>query len=244
MEYLPDHNCRYKDVGYWDERYKTEQSFEWFGDFSKFQHLLEQHVKKEDDILILGCGNSSMSSDMYDAGYLSITNIDYSSVCIDTMSARHLAKCPGMTWHQMDARKLSFPDASYDVVLEKGTLDAMLVEEKDPWNVSQDTACLIDQVLKEICRVLKPGGRFLSVTFAQPHFRKRLYARHDYGWSVRTCSYGDGFQYFLYVLTKGEKLSPEDAALERRLLEEAQALPTEVRTQESDTEAFLDSIDL
>ncbi|XP_055766792.1 EEF1A lysine methyltransferase 4 [Salvelinus fontinalis] len=244
MEYLPDRNSRYKDVDYWDERYKTEKSFEWFGDFSKFQHLLQRHVMKDDAILVLGCGNSSMSSDMYDAGYHSITNIDYSSVCIDTMSARHDATCPGMTWHQMDARQLSFTDASYDVVLEKGTLDAMLVEEKDPWKVSSETACLIDQVLREISRVLKPGGRFLSVTFAQPHFRKRLYARHDYCWSVRTRSYGDGFQYFLYVLTKGEELSPEDAALERRLLEEAQDPPNEVRTQEADTEAFLYCIDL
>uniref|UniRef100_A0A4W5KVG0 Endothelin converting enzyme 2a n=1 Tax=Hucho hucho TaxID=62062 RepID=A0A4W5KVG0_9TELE len=98
------------------------------------------------------CGNSSMSSDMYDAGYHSITNIDYSSVCIDTMSARHDATCPGMTWHQMDARQLSFTDASYNVVLEKGTLDAMLVEEKDPWKVSSETACLIDQVLREVRR--------------------------------------------------------------------------------------------
>uniref|UniRef100_A0A8C8IQR7 EEF1A lysine methyltransferase 4 n=2 Tax=Oncorhynchus tshawytscha TaxID=74940 RepID=A0A8C8IQR7_ONCTS len=244
MEYLPDRNSRYKDVDYWDERYKTEKSFEWFGDFSKFQHLLQHHVMKDDAILVLGCGNSSMSSDMYDAGYHSITNIDYSSVCIDTMSARHDATCPGMTWHQMDARQLSFTDASYDVVLEKGTLDAMLVEEKDPWKVSSETACLIDQVLREISRVLKPGGRFLSVTFAQPHFRKRLYARHDYCWSVRTRSYGDGFQYFLYVLTKGEELSPEDATLERRLLEEAQDPPNAVRTQEADTESFLYSIDL
>ncbi|XP_045549578.1 endothelin converting enzyme 2a isoform X1 [Salmo salar] len=244
MEYLPDRNSRYKDVDYWDERYKTEKSFEWFGDFSKFQHLLQRHVMKDDAILVLGCGNSSMSSDMYDAGYHSITNIDYSSVCIHTMSARHDATCPGMTWHQMDARQLSFTDASYDVVLEKGTLDAMLVEEKDPWKVSSETACLIDQVLREISRVLKPGGRFLSVTFAQPHFRKRLYARHDYCWSVRTHSYGDGFQYFLYVLTKGEELSPEDAGLERRLLEETQDPPNEVRTQEADTEAFLDCIDL
>ncbi|XP_070989046.1 EEF1A lysine methyltransferase 4 isoform X2 [Oncorhynchus clarkii lewisi] len=240
MEYLPDRNSRYKDVDYWDERYKTEKSFEWFGDFSKFQHLLQRHVLKDDAILVLGCGNSSMSSDMYDAGYHSITNIDYSSVCIDTMSARHDATCPGMTWHQMDARQLSFTDASYDVVLEKGTLDAMLVEEKDPWKVSSETACLIDQV----SRVLKPGGRFLSVTFAQPHFRKRLYARHDYCWSVRTRSYGDGFQYFLYVLTKGEELSPEDVTLERRLLEEAQDSPNEVRTQEEDTESFLYCIDL
>lgn len=54
MDYLPDENNRYKDVDYWDERYTTEHSYDWFGSFSKFQHLLEQHVKKEDSILILG----------------------------------------------------------------------------------------------------------------------------------------------------------------------------------------------
>uniref|UniRef100_A0A4W5QS37 Uncharacterized protein n=1 Tax=Hucho hucho TaxID=62062 RepID=A0A4W5QS37_9TELE len=54
MEYLPDRNSRYKDVDYWDERYKTEKSFEWFGHFSKFQHLLQRHVMKDDAILVLG----------------------------------------------------------------------------------------------------------------------------------------------------------------------------------------------
>lgn len=54
MDYLPDDNKRYKDVDYWNERYKTEHSYDWLGSFSKFQHLLEQHVKKEDSILILG----------------------------------------------------------------------------------------------------------------------------------------------------------------------------------------------
>lgn len=54
MDYLPDDNKRYKDVDYWNERYKTEHSYDWLGSFSKFQHLLGQHVKKEDSILILG----------------------------------------------------------------------------------------------------------------------------------------------------------------------------------------------
>lgn len=54
MEYLPSSNSRYKDVEYWDERYKTEHSFEWFGDLAKFHHLLQQHVNKEDSILVLG----------------------------------------------------------------------------------------------------------------------------------------------------------------------------------------------
>lgn len=96
-----------------------------------------------------GCGNSTMSGDMYSAGYHSITNIDYSSVCISAMSARN-SDCPGMTWHQMDMRELSFPDASFDVVLEKATLDAILVEEKTPWEVSPHTAGLIHQALTEV----------------------------------------------------------------------------------------------
>ncbi|KAM7400742.1 hypothetical protein PAMA_005096 [Pampus argenteus] len=148
MDHLPDDNSRYKDVDYWDERYKTEQCYDWLGSFSRFQHLLEKHVKKEDSILILGCGNSSMSGDMYSAGYRSITNIDYSSVCISTMSARH-SGCPGMTWHQMDVRELSFPDASFDVILEKATLDAIMVEEKTPWEVSPETAGFIHKALTE-----------------------------------------------------------------------------------------------
>ncbi|XP_071783011.1 EEF1A lysine methyltransferase 4 isoform X2 [Centroberyx gerrardi] len=190
------------------------------------------------------CGNSAMSGQMYSAGYRSITNIDYSAVCISAMSARH-GDCPGMSWQQMDMRQLSFPDASFDVVLEKATLDAMMVDEKDPWNVSAQTAAFFHQALKEVSRVLKPGGRFLSVTFAQPHFRKRLYARCEYNWSVKHDSYGDGFQYFVYVLTKGEELSPEDAALERRLLEEAKDPPTRITTTlKEDKEDFLSNIHL
>ncbi|XP_029930542.1 EEF1A lysine methyltransferase 4 [Myripristis murdjan] len=243
MEHMPDDNSRYKDVDYWEERYKTEQCFDWLGDFSKFQHLLEGHMKKDDSILVLGCGNSTMSGEMYSAGYRCITNIDYSSVCITNMSARH-KDCPGMSWHQMDMRQLSFPDASFDVVLEKATLDALLVDEKDPWKVSAQASCLMHQVLTEVSRVLKPGGRFLSVTFAQPHFRKRLYARSEYSWSIKHHTYGDSFHYFVYVMTKGEELSPEDAALQRRLLEEAKDPPTTITKIQENKEDYLLNIDL
>lgn len=96
-----------------------------------------------------GCGNSSMSGDMYDAGYQSITNIDYSSVCIGTMRARY-SHCKSMTWHQMDIRQLSFPDASFDVILEKATLDAILVEDKSQWQISHQTGCFVHQTLAEV----------------------------------------------------------------------------------------------
>ncbi|XP_072525110.1 EEF1A lysine methyltransferase 4 [Salminus brasiliensis] len=243
MEYLPDSNAKYKNVEYWNKRYETEESFEWFGDFSKFQHLLLQHVGKHEPILMLGCGNSALSVDMYQAGYTSITNVDYSNVCVETMAQRH-SDCAGLSWVCMDIRRPAFPDASFDVVMEKGTLDAMLVDERDPWSISNNSAQLLHQVLSEISRVLKPGGRFISVTFAQPHFRKRLYARTEYNWSINHYHYGDNFHYFMYVLTKGEELSPEDLALERRLLTEAEAPPTAVTFQDGDNEDFLNNIAL
>ncbi|XP_038164215.1 EEF1A lysine methyltransferase 4 [Cyprinodon tularosa] len=191
-----------------------------------------------------GCGNSGLSGDIYNAGYHAITNIDYSSVCIGLMSARYSSH-PGMTWHQMDVRQLSFPDASFDVILEKATLDAIMVEEKSPWEVTPETLCFIHQALTEISRCLRPGGRFVSITFAQPFFRKRLYARTEYNWSVRHDSYGEGFEYFVYVMTKGEQLSPEDAALENKLLEEFKSQPTSIPThQDEDDNDFLSNINL
>lgn len=92
---------------------------------------------------------------MYSVGYHSIANVDYSSVCIATMSARH-SDCPGMTWHQMDISRLSFPDASFDVVLEKATLDALLVEEKSPWELSPQAASFMHKSLTEVPHPQKP----------------------------------------------------------------------------------------
>ncbi|KAM9844792.1 EEF1A lysine methyltransferase 4 [Aulostomus maculatus] len=244
MAQPPDDNSRYKDVDYWDERYQTERSYDWLGGFSKFQHLLDKHIKKEDSILILGCGNSSMSGDMYSAGYRSITNIDYSSVCISANTDRY-SNCPGMTWLQMDVRQLCFPNESFDVIIEKATLDAIMVVEKSPWEVSPQTACFIHKALSEVSRCLKPGGLFVSITFAQPFFRKRLYARTDYNWSIKHYVYGDGFEYFVYVMTKGEELSPDDAALEKKLLERSNSPPPMITAAEtSNQDDFLFNIDL
>jgi len=102
-------------------------------------------------------------------------------------------------------------------------------------------------LVPQVSRVLKPRGRFISLTFAQPHFRKPLYARRRYGWDVGQHTYGDGFHYFLYVMTKGQELSPEDAALEARLsvADEAEGTPARITvTQDVETDDFLRNIDL
>jgi len=93
---------------------------------------------------MLGCGNSSLSKDMYDDGYHNIVNLDFSQVVIDKMAKRHAA-CTGMTWVCMDMLNMGFTEDSFDVVLEKGTIDALLVEQKDLWKPSADIVTLMDQ---------------------------------------------------------------------------------------------------
>lgn len=85
----------------------------------------------------------------------------------------------------------------------------------------------------------------MSITFAQPFFRKRLYARSEYNWSISHHSYGDGFEYFMYIMTKGEKLSHEDAALEQKMLDDTKSPPSRITTTQSeDKDDFLSTIDL
>jgi hypothetical protein len=38
-----------------------------------------------------------------------------------------------MQWLEMDIRQLTFPDESFDVVIDKGTMDAMLTTKGDVW---------------------------------------------------------------------------------------------------------------
>ena len=46
-----------------------------------------------------------------------------------------------MGWLEMDIRALQFPDERFDVVIDKGTMDAMLTTKGDVW-VRTNAGCL------------------------------------------------------------------------------------------------------
>jgi len=49
------------------------------------------------------------------------------------------------------------------------------------------------------CRILrKGGGKFLYLTFGQPHFRRRYLTRPDTTLEIQQI--GDAFHYYLYIL--------------------------------------------
>eukprot|EP00584_Thalassiosira_punctigera_P004976 CAMPEP_0172531968 /NCGR_PEP_ID=MMETSP1067-20121228/5178_1 /TAXON_ID=265564 ORGANISM="Thalassiosira punctigera, Strain Tpunct2005C2" /NCGR_SAMPLE_ID=MMETSP1067 /ASSEMBLY_ACC=CAM_ASM_000444 /LENGTH=528 /DNA_ID=CAMNT_0013316415 /DNA_START=152 /DNA_END=1738 /DNA_ORIENTATION=- len=61
------------------------------------------------------------------------------------------------TFRALDARSLPFPSNTYDLILEKGTLDAMLSDEEEGLD-----NCI--QIVKEMARVTSEGGTILIVS--------------------------------------------------------------------------------
>ena len=148
---LPDGNETYKLQEYWDERFSVEDNFEWCKSYSDFKHLIHEHMpKKNERILMLGCGNSSLSEEMYYDGYTNIVNIDYSPIIIEKMRRKH-KHLVGMQYMLMDITRMTFDKNSFDVVMEKGTLDALLVDEKNLWNPSEHSCNTMDTVLFQVC---------------------------------------------------------------------------------------------
>ncbi|KAI5349847.1 hypothetical protein L3X38_002751 [Prunus dulcis] len=83
-------------------------------------------------ILVPGCGTSHLSEHLYDVGFKAITNIDLSEIAISDMLCRNACQRPGMKWQVMDITTMQFEDESFDVVVDKGGLDALMEPEFGP----------------------------------------------------------------------------------------------------------------
>ncbi|KAI0282987.1 S-adenosyl-L-methionine-dependent methyltransferase [Russula brevipes] len=198
---LPTRNEEYATREYWCAlmHREAEVTFDWFKSYADVAHLLHPLLPdKNARILMLGCGNSMLSEDMYDDGYKNIVNVDYSPVVIERMAERNLSR-PEMQWLEMDIRELSFDDGTFDVAIDKGTMDAMMTAKGDVWDPPQQVIDDCSKEVDEVLRVLrKSRGTFLYLTFGQPHFRRRYLTWP--GTTLEIQQIGDAFHYYMYIL--------------------------------------------
>jgi 2-polyprenyl-3-methyl-5-hydroxy-6-metoxy-1,4-benzoquinol methylase len=145
---IPTDNTVYSKVEYWNNRFIQEDNYEWIADYSTIKPLLctvaEELGKRLNkprerlSILMLGCGSSSLSIDMYNDNYKSQVNLDYSRVVIDKLLSRYSAEIKesagrfNFVLGDMTKLEQTFRDEKFDIILDKCALDALLVEEKDP----------------------------------------------------------------------------------------------------------------
>jgi hypothetical protein len=96
---LPKSNTEYSKKEYWDERFTTEEEYEWLVSYRDVANQLRPYLSSpQTRILVVGCGNSSFSADLYDDGFPHVINIDYSETVISTMRERHSILRPSMEW--------------------------------------------------------------------------------------------------------------------------------------------------
>ncbi|THH33207.1 hypothetical protein EUX98_g959 [Antrodiella citrinella] len=183
---------------HWDDVYSTElTNFEeigdegeiWFGEDSieKMVDWIVENVPSSlnPSILEVGSGNGSLLFALQEAGYTPdrICGVDYSE------DAVKLAKAVGSSKGD-DSEKIQFAvcdfltafpaaldadradgEVAWDLVLDKGTFDAMALAERD--DVGKHPA---DAYPRRIAQVLKPGGHFLIVScnFTQEELRTKF----------------------------------------------------------------------
>ncbi|KAL8026597.1 hypothetical protein ABFX02_14G038600 [Erythranthe guttata] len=178
----------------WDQFFTirgTDDSFEWYAEWPQLRTLLTAQLlsppslrtpesagvqAEEVCILVPGCGNSKLSEHLYDAGFLNITNVDFSKVVISDMLRRNLRERPGMKWRVMDMTNMQFADESFDAIVDKGGLDALMEPELG--------SRLGNQYLSEVKRLLKAGGKFICLTLAESHVLGLLFSKFRFGWKM------------------------------------------------------------
>lgn len=135
---------------YWDARYESEGAthvYDWFRDFDSLYSTLRPLLPKPEDsprILELGCGNSTLTPGLHAKGFSGIVGLDFAPTLISQLQARH----KGVQFLCLDILELERladdPSSglggagSWDVVLDKGTLDALVAEKGDVWNPSDE----------------------------------------------------------------------------------------------------------
>ena len=111
---------------------------------AEYLRMVHTYVPMPAQLLDLGCGTGYSSYRLAQQGY-DVVGIDISDMFLDGASSR---SAPGLCYTVGDALELPFSDSVYDAV---SSFD-MIEHVAD-----------VERVLKELDRILRPGGRFVLV---------------------------------------------------------------------------------
>ena len=168
-----------------------EGTFEWIFSYEEIQKYFEPEYtgiskrKEETKLLVIGCGTSLLSEKLREESHFSQTfSLDNDKDCIDHM--KNINKYPDMKWFVYDmvedfGRKQNNDldkDENFDIIVDKGTFDAILVEGS------------VAYLLLNVFRLLRVDGIYILCTI----FASDLVCKLMKILGFELCCYKLGFQ--------------------------------------------------
>ncbi|HEX75754.1 MAG TPA: class I SAM-dependent methyltransferase [Dehalococcoidia bacterium] len=131
----------------------------------KLLHFI--NMKEKQNFLEVGCGSGAMSKHVAKKYLLNVTGTDIDPEQIQ-LAQENTDNLPGLRFLEVDAADLPFQDNDFEIVLSFGVMHHI---------------CNWLDALKEIDRVLKPGGYFVYRDIVYPKLTARIGKsfKHSYG---------------------------------------------------------------
>lgn len=151
---------------YWDGMYEGSgaactadglpaEEYSWYCGWRELQPFWTEFVPSTDArVLMPGVGSDNTVRDLFDSGWQDLTAFDYSAAGVERAASLYGDRPIKLTC--ADATCLPYDTASFDAVLDKGTLDAIGIASKDALRASAT----------ELARTVVTGGVVLSVSRA------------------------------------------------------------------------------
>ena len=142
----------------WDEIYERGHAnrYPWDAVVSfVFRHHPRGRPRQDVQILEIGCGGGNNLLFCAKEGF-SVTGVDASAKALNFAKTRFHEEGLHGSFLMEDFTRLSLSDKSVDLVIDRASLTCTPLE-------------VMTQAISEIKRVLKPGGRFLFIPYADTH---------------------------------------------------------------------------
>jgi len=163
---------KFRAADAWDKRFTTQAAGvtassgdtqqiaydEWYISYESSEELrnyIRRRLKPHSLILQIGCGNSKLSENLYTDGYRHVCNLDLSEPLVEQMKLKYKTSHPGLQFVHGDALALPFPAKSFDAVIDKGTLQSILLLRGGIEKAGE--------LSRQVWDVLRPGGRYVVV---------------------------------------------------------------------------------
>lgn len=159
----------YASEAYWDSRYEQNVEHEWYFSYEDLHPLFAKKYAPdsfEGSVLEIGCGDRPMIPGFV-AAYPTCTlacGMDYSQNAVDMAGKVPIISDNKdvVSYARMDARKMTYSTDSFDIVIDKGTIDAMMSDAD-----SKAAAKNVKQIIKETLRVMKPAATFVLISHVE-----------------------------------------------------------------------------